>query len=490
MKDTETHCTERRWSELVPPHTALTFAAIWDPDEGMVTFSGAHLLDASNEKARNDSPYDIPDPDNQSQVLTIDRFTMLPSAGFDSLAYARDALVDAETAMDSRSCLGFTGTTGGLRVPPGIHTVPDSPAAASSMALASLVNAPFRKGVVKELVERGKQVYQMRSRRPQDVPQIRVEDEISPYDLKYAECARARALARARRPATADSDKTVTDEGFYEDRRITHGTLGTPPVLVDVNLSSAFSVTTTSTSRYVEIDHPRTESPACQSRPSCDSEQSRAGSSWTTLRDVQRDICFNVPLEIGRRLRKPRSTPTPDPPPTPTPTPAPRAPSRQGYARSSPSTRVQSGAHSRMPSHGSVSLPLSPRPSGPRRVQSYAHLPPPPPPPPPSTPADPAEVLSRRYYNHTRAPPPPPPSSSSRALSSLGRTAGSSAAAAVTDGSGSASESGAGHRASLRKTKELLQRVVTCRNKDEDEDRQWVCVEVTHKVKQRVCVVS
>ena len=35
-----------RWSELIPPHTALSFAAIWDPDEGMVTFSGGKLLDA------------------------------------------------------------------------------------------------------------------------------------------------------------------------------------------------------------------------------------------------------------------------------------------------------------------------------------------------------------------------------------------------------------------------------------------------------------
>lgn len=37
-------------------------------------------------------------------------------------------------------------------------------------------------------------------------------------------------------------------------------------------------------------------------------------SAWSTLRDVERNICFNVPLEIGRRLKKqrsPRRSPTP-----------------------------------------------------------------------------------------------------------------------------------------------------------------------------------
>ncbi len=237
---------ERRWSELVPPHSALTFAAIWDPEEGMVTFSGAHLLDAPVDKGRDDSPYDV-SPDSHSQVLTLDRFAMTagyvhPSAGLDSFAYARDALVDAETAMDSRSCLGLASNAGGLRVPPGIHTAPDSPAAASSMALASLVNAPFRKGLVKDLVERGKQAYQMRARRPDIQVQMEEDDDtigpyqVNPYDLKYIDHPPPVRM-RARRPRTAESDKTaVTDEGFFEDNRLTRGTCGTAPVLVDVNL--------------------------------------------------------------------------------------------------------------------------------------------------------------------------------------------------------------------------------------------------------------
>ncbi|KAI0634648.1 hypothetical protein C8Q77DRAFT_1053865 [Trametes polyzona] len=427
-KDIDAHA-ERRWSELVPPHSALTFAAIWDPEEGMVTFSGAHLLDSCTDKgngARGDSPYDVADPDSQSQVLTIDRFAMASgypgaSAGMDSFAYARDALVDAETAMDSRSCLGLNSNTGCLRVPPGIHTAPDSPAAASSMALASLINSPFRKSLVRELVERGKQAYHTRSRRP-DI-QVRVEQdedgqyEISPYDLKYND------PPPCRRPNSAGSDKTVTDEGFFEaNPRLTRGTFGTAPVLVDVNLSSAFSVTTTSTSRYVEIDHPRSEERTIRARPlgerNGDGAESQHESTWTTLRDVERDICFNVPLEVGRRLRKPR---TPQ--------------SSQPQSRASPC----------------VSSSSSPTPALP---------------PSPSTPAPPSEVLARRYYNHL-----PHPPSSSRVVSDTSGCAGTSA-----------------HRNSLRRTKELIHRVVSCKKGGEDD--RWVCVEVQHKVKQRVCAVD
>jgi hypothetical protein len=35
---------QHRWSEIVPPQTALTFVAMYDPAEGLLTFSGASLL--------------------------------------------------------------------------------------------------------------------------------------------------------------------------------------------------------------------------------------------------------------------------------------------------------------------------------------------------------------------------------------------------------------------------------------------------------------
>ncbi|KAI0703325.1 hypothetical protein C8Q76DRAFT_632341 [Earliella scabrosa] len=297
LKDFDTPA-EHRWSELVPPRTALTFAAIWDEEEGMVTFSGAHLLDSETDKGNsnkfaNDSPCDIAFADDQSQVLTIDRYGIaiaddspptypghpLPSAGADSLAFARDAMIDTETCMDSHSCL----TPGGLRVPHALHTAPDSPAVASSMALASLANVPFRRTLM-----------QNPFRRSRERPDLRVHtDDQVRYCDEYVD--------------SAGSD--VTDEGFFEDRRLTTGTFGSAPVLVEVNLSSAFSVTTTSTSRYVEVDHPsQAEQYSCEKTCVNSSRASSARmSAWSTLRDVDRQICFNVPLEFGRRLKKHRA---------------------------------------------------------------------------------------------------------------------------------------------------------------------------------------
>lgn len=87
--------TALRWSEVIPPETALTFGAIWDPVDGMCTFSGAALSacspDCSNcfqslsrkksiqkcpprNQCDQDSPSDPLDLDKRSQVLTIDRF--------------------------------------------------------------------------------------------------------------------------------------------------------------------------------------------------------------------------------------------------------------------------------------------------------------------------------------------------------------------------------------------------------------------------------
>lgn len=37
---------ECRWSDAVSPKATLTFAALWDPEEGMITFSGARLLES------------------------------------------------------------------------------------------------------------------------------------------------------------------------------------------------------------------------------------------------------------------------------------------------------------------------------------------------------------------------------------------------------------------------------------------------------------
>ncbi|PIL26884.1 hypothetical protein GSI_11064 [Ganoderma sinense ZZ0214-1] len=428
LKDFDTP-VDRRWSELVPPRTALTFAAIWDEDEGMVTFSGAHLLDSETaekgcpNRMTNDSPCDVPFSDGESQVLTInDRFATAlsgsspncpgyappPSAGADSLAFVRDAM-DTETAMDSRSYLGF----GGRRAPPGIHYTPDSPAIASSMALASLANIPFRRTLMNNHHPFDRTNRDSRS----SCPALRGQND---EELRYCDAY----------DEDSSSDE-VTDEGFFEDRRLTTGTLGSAPVLVEVNLSSAFSVTTTSTDRYVEVDHPsqaeaysyeqrsqrthyqrHSQQPLMKGKPSNASVISE--SAWSTLRDVERNICFNVPLEIGRRLKKTRS---------------------------------------------------------PRRSPS------------PTPPADPAEVLARQNYNHL----PSPSYDDESELSTWSGTHGRQGCVPVPNVSIPRPLTPKG---SLRRGKSLLNRVVLGNlRRGEGKDDQWVYVEVEHKVKQRMCAV-
>lgn len=106
----------RRWSELIPPRTALTFAAMWDPVEGIITFSGgklleSDLLDQSDPRIQlGDSPRDA--YDSQSQVLTIDRLALAlagtaPNSALLALEQSRgpvtfrcEALDGAESAMD------------------------------------------------------------------------------------------------------------------------------------------------------------------------------------------------------------------------------------------------------------------------------------------------------------------------------------------------------------------------------------------------------
>ena len=82
-----------RWSEVVQaPATALTFAALWDPEEGIVTFSGAELGSPRYQAL------------SRSQTLTIDGGDGgdLPStaqgSGFFPYAHSRFAASELSTA--------------------------------------------------------------------------------------------------------------------------------------------------------------------------------------------------------------------------------------------------------------------------------------------------------------------------------------------------------------------------------------------------------
>ncbi|KAJ7728655.1 hypothetical protein B0H16DRAFT_1734597 [Mycena metata] len=69
--------SNHRWSDVVPPDSGLTFAVVWDPEQkDLVTFSSAELSDGCDAQSPT-SPSDA--YDNRSQVLTINTSNLPPS---------------------------------------------------------------------------------------------------------------------------------------------------------------------------------------------------------------------------------------------------------------------------------------------------------------------------------------------------------------------------------------------------------------------------
>ncbi|KAK7441543.1 hypothetical protein VKT23_016537 [Stygiomarasmius scandens] len=74
---------EQRWSEVVPPKAALTFAPVWDSDHDTVRFSSAQLLNMPDSE-------EISPSDACSQVLTIGRSTLPLSEPTSTLQFFQD----------------------------------------------------------------------------------------------------------------------------------------------------------------------------------------------------------------------------------------------------------------------------------------------------------------------------------------------------------------------------------------------------------------
>ncbi|KAK7038822.1 hypothetical protein VNI00_010452 [Paramarasmius palmivorus] len=75
-----------RWSDVVPPNSALTFAVVWDPDDEMVAFSSAELLGEN----QGDDVAALSPTDACSQVLTIGQSTVPLSENTATLQYFRE----------------------------------------------------------------------------------------------------------------------------------------------------------------------------------------------------------------------------------------------------------------------------------------------------------------------------------------------------------------------------------------------------------------
>lgn len=191
----------RRWSELVPPQTGLTFAALWDPEDGMITFSGCRLLESDIQSILHfrDLPRDA--HDGQSTILTFDGLSLPFSSSVfgvgrrtrvPTVAFAFNALDDAQSAVD-----------------PFVNSTSNSPYQLSSPPQPRPPTyfdwAQFR--------SMGRAIYS-------------------------AACAPLeRSMFRACQPTSNDADSSSSDDGFFEDAPpLTACTFTSAPILVNLNL--------------------------------------------------------------------------------------------------------------------------------------------------------------------------------------------------------------------------------------------------------------
>jgi hypothetical protein len=118
------HSSQRqhRWSELVPPQTALTFVAMYDPADGLLTFSGASLLPSEPPTPPTPHTPTLDTPDTPTTFVPMPR-TPAPStlADMQSLldAYFRSAGATANHALPARASSTFDGL---LCVAPGSNS--------------------------------------------------------------------------------------------------------------------------------------------------------------------------------------------------------------------------------------------------------------------------------------------------------------------------------------------------------------------------------
>ncbi|KAA1477451.1 hypothetical protein DENSPDRAFT_885114 [Dentipellis sp. KUC8613] len=501
-----------RWSDLVPPQTALTFAALYDPAEGLITFSGPELLPASSSlPAQQPQPHtpSILTADTASmscaQILTVDGGGGVHSGQTTALADLRSlyfragpgtpglqAMARASSALDP--CMFCDAGSDDLYACPDgdeLYARPDDdlyarPAEPDIETYVyaegdgtALCHAPctypypylLAEGKTRErererdgksslfawswLDRLGERLvlrpcpcpapapavddasqcqYQCRyqEHEEQEQEQEQEQDSAQFLDSGYAEMDEEGAVwLRAVTNSEAGhehelekappvslpspSPELETDDCRYGYASPERGALLSPSPLP--HLRSAFSVTTTSTSNYIEVQLPP---------PSSASSSSIA--SWSTL-EAPDHVSFSPlsapPQALGspppprRRLVKPRSCAT--------------LPSR--FSPTSPGAGAGAGAD---------------------RTRSMR-------------PAKPADVLARKEYNHMRAPAP--------ASCGHGFRCGS--------GSGSGSGGGGIGRTVLARLSGFRERRAEAGRGRERERERWMCVEVEHRVTLR-----
>ncbi|KAJ7141525.1 hypothetical protein C8R46DRAFT_1233655 [Mycena filopes] len=202
---------DHRWSDVIPPDSGLAFAVLWDPERNdLLTFSSPELSDA-RDAHQADSPSDA--YDNRSQVLTIDPSVIPPSEYTSTSQFFRhndDYRFTDSGVFPGRSVRGRTQTSSTLD---------------------------------------GLDVYLRGSMLGKAHNANRHASCFQDFDDDFAFDPRT-SFAQAWLKYMEDGvPSDVDDEGFFEvgTEEGEHGE--------EINLSSAFSVTTTSTSDYIHVQN-------------------------------------------------------------------------------------------------------------------------------------------------------------------------------------------------------------------------------------------
>lgn len=252
--DHQSHQREHRWSELVPPQTALTFVAMFDPSDGLLTFSGASLL--PSEPPTPPTPttpmLDTPDtPKARARMHVPMPCTPAPSTLADMQSLLDVYFRSTSGATSAHAPARASSTFDGLICVASHDPAPDYPSPASPSASASTGT-----GRDKPLP--------LRPPPPPDrdsvfawswLGRMAPEDPREPWNVG----------AHANTDANANTGEygcaywpSGADSGYESESGCDDGDDGdsfyyTPPELEDPNECSAFSVTTTSTSEYIDV---------------------------------------------------------------------------------------------------------------------------------------------------------------------------------------------------------------------------------------------
>ncbi|KAI0259064.1 hypothetical protein BC834DRAFT_1019874 [Gloeopeniophorella convolvens] len=223
---------QHRWSELVPPHTALTFVALYDPAEGLLTFSGASLLPPETPATSPDTP-DTPTA-RRRRPFSAPR-TPAPST-----------LADMQSLLDAYFRAGGPACSGGpARASSTFDGLAPCGAAADTASVGCAREKPLPPRPPPPPDRDSVFAWSWLGRMAPEDPRAPWSMDMLPQDAD-ADASSEHACACWAAPRADDSAccaSDADDDSFYY----------TPPELEDPNECSAFSVTTTSTSEYIDV---------------------------------------------------------------------------------------------------------------------------------------------------------------------------------------------------------------------------------------------